>query len=450
MCVPHGQEMRMPSLASLLEDYRNWRGRQEWESGKGWQDFYGGDPDMQERMERFQGFGTGSHGVGGLAGIFVGSKGAANLGKSEIMSQAEQAFNKGEIPYSAWREHQITRFPHDKQMRLELDDSNALVFPEEARHDSNVSSGSYQTTLSKLLEHPRLFQAYPDLKDFPVVIGGADFRGADGAEGTANLLGAHYRGDAGYIGINPKLESDPKGLKSTLLHEVQHEIQDREGFAQGSMPQRARAESTHSLNEIVNKTADDAWQYHSAKGDLSILGAIQRARKYDEMTGRSNIRPRAIHSLADWYSHSDEIRSSLGPMPKKAGEERDKWMRSAFGILRDKQVAETANEYQNRPYMLNHYGKMDDKQVNSGIRKAERRMDKHREGAIASDSANSLLKRLRALDDYEVYRRSGGEGEARLTQDRMDLTPDERAQMNPLGQEYWGGVPMRELWNFRR
>ena len=60
----------MAGLSDMLENYRNWRGRQEWESGKGWQDFYNGDPVAQERFEKWSsGFGTGSHGVGGLAGI---------------------------------------------------------------------------------------------------------------------------------------------------------------------------------------------------------------------------------------------------------------------------------------------------------------------------------------------------------------------------------------------
>lgn len=71
----------MPSLSNLMEDYRNWRGRQEWEQGKGWQDFYGGDSEMQERAEKMMGFGTGSHGVGGLAGI------VSKQGLDEVLRQ---------------------------------------------------------------------------------------------------------------------------------------------------------------------------------------------------------------------------------------------------------------------------------------------------------------------------------------------------------------------------
>lgn len=66
----------MPSLADLLENYRNWKGRQDWQSGKEMQDYFGGDPVAQEQFEQLSGFGTGSHGVGGLAGMIKASHGS--------------------------------------------------------------------------------------------------------------------------------------------------------------------------------------------------------------------------------------------------------------------------------------------------------------------------------------------------------------------------------------
>jgi len=67
----------MPSLANLLENYRNWKGRQDWQSGKEMQDYFGGDPVAQEQFEQLSGFGTGSHGVqGGLAGMIKASHGS--------------------------------------------------------------------------------------------------------------------------------------------------------------------------------------------------------------------------------------------------------------------------------------------------------------------------------------------------------------------------------------
>ena len=63
----------MAGLADWLEDYRNWRGRQDWESGKGWQDFFGGDPRAQEQFEKLSGFGTDA---GGLVGMIKASHGS--------------------------------------------------------------------------------------------------------------------------------------------------------------------------------------------------------------------------------------------------------------------------------------------------------------------------------------------------------------------------------------
>lgn len=70
----------MPSLADLLENYRNWKGRQDWQSGKEMQDYFGGDPVAQEQFEQLSGFGTGSHGVGEMAGGLAGIVKNYNIG----------------------------------------------------------------------------------------------------------------------------------------------------------------------------------------------------------------------------------------------------------------------------------------------------------------------------------------------------------------------------------
>lgn len=67
----------MPSLADLLENYRNWKGRQDWQSGKEMQDYFGGDPVAQEQFDRLSGFGTADlGGLSGLAGAIKASHGS--------------------------------------------------------------------------------------------------------------------------------------------------------------------------------------------------------------------------------------------------------------------------------------------------------------------------------------------------------------------------------------
>jgi len=67
----------MPSLANLLENYRNWKGRQDWQSGKEMQDYFGGDPVAQEQFDRLSGFGTADlGGLSGMAGAIKASHGS--------------------------------------------------------------------------------------------------------------------------------------------------------------------------------------------------------------------------------------------------------------------------------------------------------------------------------------------------------------------------------------
>lgn len=87
----------MPSLSNLMEDYRNWRGRQEWEQGKGWQDFFGGDPRAQEQFEKLSGFGTDA---GGLVGMIKASHGSPHVFNKFDMSkigtgEGAQAYGHG-------------------------------------------------------------------------------------------------------------------------------------------------------------------------------------------------------------------------------------------------------------------------------------------------------------------------------------------------------------------
>lgn len=99
-------------------------------------------------------------------------------------------------------------------------------------------------TLGEALDFPALYEAYPQLAKVPVKL----------------ELGSIAEGTAGYWMRHDKLEYDPKtgrdiwhpiikikspshgSLRSALLHEVQHAIQDIEGFALGGNPEMAMAQ----------------------------------------------------------------------------------------------------------------------------------------------------------------------------------------------------------------
>jgi len=75
-----------------------------------------------------------------------------------------------------------------------------------------------QGTLKEAIDHPELFEAYPSLKDVELIQ-------------TGKLGGGVYLRDQDRIGVG---YADPKDLRETVLHEIQHAIQKREDFVGGA------------------------------------------------------------------------------------------------------------------------------------------------------------------------------------------------------------------------
>lgn len=85
-----------------------------------------------------------------------------------------------------------------------------------------MADGRNQVTVGDLLEHDRLFAAYPHLADIPVSVMPA------GERSTAKL-----RSRGGKLTMEVKADVPRAELPSVLMHELQHGIQLKEGFALG-------------------------------------------------------------------------------------------------------------------------------------------------------------------------------------------------------------------------
>jgi hypothetical protein len=254
----------MPSLANLLENYRNWKGRQDWQSGKEMQDYFGGDPVAQEQFEQLSGFGTGSHGMqGGIAGTFAGLKSLS--ADRAAWNKAQLAEKLGKPAEETWLKHGWGRPEYDPQWRYEIpDEMSRLKNPEafntswekfrdlaekekygrSGARPSQMSRKEYseyntftndvakrwneinphRSTVGNILEHPELFAAYPDLAKLEVL----QAPSSSPYKGSLSRLG---ESGTPFIKLRENLSSDE--AKSTLLHELQHAIQEKEGFASG-------------------------------------------------------------------------------------------------------------------------------------------------------------------------------------------------------------------------
>ena len=180
-------------------------------------------------------------------------------------SKAEQMSAKGAKPQETWKKTGWWLDDVDGKWRFEIDDSEATlpaamiktdadgeylmdtdvgyndswsdpdsIFfdkdgPKPLAYDDEYQGefhgpGSSVWKLGDLLKHNKLFENYPELKSHIVVLN-AQFDKPETLGSYDPITGTHK--------ISEQV-SDPDAIMSTLLHEIQHAIQSREGFAPGT------------------------------------------------------------------------------------------------------------------------------------------------------------------------------------------------------------------------
>ncbi len=115
-------------------------------------------------------------------------------------------------------EHRLLRLP-DTMTEKEID---------ELRHLTSNLKGvkTRPETLWDYIEHDELFNAYPQLKNIPL-----RFKRLDGGRF------GEYNPRRKEISVEERIRNNERQLKRTLVHEIQHAVQDIEGFAQGASPE---------------------------------------------------------------------------------------------------------------------------------------------------------------------------------------------------------------------
>lgn len=104
----------------------------------------------------------------------------------------------------------------DGKWRWEIDDSGMKL-------RTDAADISNYTTLGELVDAPALFATYPDMKDMSVTFHNLE---------RGQLGGYHRTFDS--IELSRELKQKPEALLNSLTHEVQHAIQQREGFTPGA------------------------------------------------------------------------------------------------------------------------------------------------------------------------------------------------------------------------
>ena len=304
-------------------------------------------------------------------GIFAGVK--AKGADLKQMEAAQELANRGVSRDEIW--NKTGWFEDvDGKWKFEIDDSGARAKPSSEwgflQRTNNSNGKDISGNLSDFIEHDALAENY----------GGLFSKGDFGQQEATmtlkkDLNGGSFDSAANIVtvGDNPVYNgrggADRAANKSVALHELQHAIQEREGFASGG--NLGTAEIPYSVREPLYKDA-------TKLSEIS-LEATKKNRSILDM---------ANAALLGDSGKVSEIKKMLNPDEVK----------EALSIYREaKAVADT---------------------------------NKIRLGSI-NGMSEALIKQADSMDSFYRYERLAGEAEARNVQTRLDYTPEQRRATPP-------------------
>lgn len=361
--------------------------------------------------------------------IFAGRQAASRAGEDRrvAIAEAESLFEQGFKNKEVYGRTGVFRGA-DGKLRFEIDDRAATVM--------DVPMSGTTMRLEDYLDHPELYELYPSMRGMPV-----DFKRPDDMRGVFGSFSPSNQRIS--LAMN-----DPDRMRSTLLHEAQHAVQDREGFSGGSstaneyskMQARDFADNLFTSPQAKNQYYNFQ-SFNNLYDEVRPLYRIDYHNKLDHIVdkGRSGtVKPRDVFGLQDWYKYGDRIRSDLGPMPKKAGPDRDSWLAMAANQLKEYDIANLGmSEEFNYSQALRKYD--NPKDVKNAIRRFERKIEKHRDGAFKYRDLQNRSNEIKNLDLIDAYLREAGEVEARNVQARAKIEgqqgfPLDTAEFSPKQQ----------------
>lgn len=304
----------------------------------------------------------------------------------------------------------------------------------------------FRPALGDVLEHPLLFENYPEAAGWPMKIG---------SDNSPNAPGGSWNPRTNEIYINlakndmpPPVPGAPgpssQGL-STTLHEVMHGIQGAEGFTPGGAPGSAYLVTQGDRSKVYTQDAPQMTREQDLASRRQVLEDTEEIRrlgiveKDDDLieiaSGNRKVKPSYLTNMSDWYRYSDEIRSLYGIQPKKAGPERDQWIQNVAGFMANKHAERVGNGDVARgadmiANLRNYYDKTP-KQVKSRRNYLARKRDKFDQGNARINNRDIEIERYDRMKPYDQYRRIYGEGEARNVQWRQRLNESERKNVYP-------------------
>jgi hypothetical protein len=265
------------------------------------------------------------------SGMFIGP--GAKTWDAQAAKKAQTMAAKGIDPKTIWNETGTFKGP-DGMWRQEIDDSAARMqmdWLDSARISRRGGGAPY--VVDEVIDHPKLMDAYNDIGDVAVFPNkskdlGASYNTTD--DSITIKFGDQNKFTPARVpttGQRSSLEEigDSGSPPSNLLHELQHAIQQREGFAQGGTPtglMEALRNDAVDMRRAASKLDSSAWR-NDPLGPAELLkpGARKRALEMERQAQKLENWAGRIDTFGDGYAH-DAYRHLAGEAEARATQAR--------------------------------------------------------------------------------------------------------------------------------
>lgn len=174
----------------------------------------------------------------------------------------------------------------------EIDELRALESALNGVRGFGVRKNPKSGTLMDYLSHPALYETYPELADLRVRFE----RMEDGDYGA-------YSPKENVIVINGKLRNDSDSAIRTLLHEIQHAIQTKEGFAKGASPKYWRERIQKANIDYLSKKTE--FQNDPRVRDIAYRAETDEDISFDEELERLMSESQEVREKYDAYRNAE-------------------------------------------------------------------------------------------------------------------------------------------------
>jgi hypothetical protein len=359
----------------------------------------------------------------------------------------------------------------DGQYRFEIDDSPMVVVGSNIKTYESVPEDLTRlpqdtSKLADVMVHDEFFSQYPELKDISVFFNSSM---ESNHLGTATTYPGPNGTQKQYLELNPQmLLGEPELLKRVLIHEIQHAVQDREGFTGGTssiskeVRERAAFEIESPENvEIWNQYTKDLEDF---KRPENLVAPLEAAKDfilaYSDKNGIRLRDPNFLDRLKDRFTGREEsiVEGNLKVMLNSIELSLDN-IKSGYGVNFDHYRGGLDSLYRKLGSIV---GK-EDKDLFEGIVGFSPdvinpkgwgsdfdAMEYFTEVPLLPDLPAPGTDKLSGIPEnllYSIYRRKRGEVEAENAAIRAEMSLQERFDTNPEDTELTGqGIARSQQW----